>query len=384
MNLCRNIAVVVAFFLALTLSLSLAVGAVEYPPAIALESVIASSISEYTVYALSYSEELDYRGNADAEFRVPESWRWIPLMFNNSWQEVMLKHCNWNVVGYGEDEEGNHVAYTDYPAILKKGEKYTLEIVWELKLYHDRQLPDFSLEDSGTFDDIPPELVEEYTKAEGVWKNAVLDERIQRTAFSLKDPNVLQTLYNIIAWIGGHIRYWCPDKAQYPEEVYHTRKGECEDTSNLIIALCRILGIPAYLETGFGMDPEWDGEWSGGYLHFSWLNYYPTAWARVYVPNIGWLPVDWVACYRPGGPRTPKGAITQADILKPNFCVYYINIHSDPITVRKDIFLGWNEGMSETRHEQRMYLDVNLTLNHVDPLLGSEGVPWVYQHLPSD
>jgi len=384
MNLCRNIAAVVGFFLALTLSLSLTVGAVEYPPAIGLESVIASSTSEYTVYTLSYSEELDYRGKADEEFEVPESWRWIPLMFSNSWQEVTLKHCNWNVVGYGEDEEGNHVAYTDYPAILKKGEKYTLEIVWELKLYHDRQLPDFSLEDSGAFDAIPPELVEEYTKAEGVWKNAVLDERIQRTAFGLKDPNVLQTLYNIIAWIGGHIRYWCPDKAQYPEEVYHTRKGECEDTSNLIIALCRILGIPAYLETGFGMDPEWDGEWSGGYLHFSWLNYYPTAWARVYVPNIGWLPVDWVACYRPGGPRTPKGAITHAEILKPNFCVYYINIHSDPITVRKDIFLGWNEGMSQTRHEQEMYLDVNVTLNHVDSLLGSKAVPWGYQHLPSD
>ena len=101
------------------------------------------------------------------------------------------------------------------------------------------------------------------------------------------------------------------------------------------------------------------------------------------MPNIGWLPVDWVACYRPGGPRTPKGAITQADILKPNFCLYYINIHSDPITVRKEIFLGWNEGMSQTRHDQEMYLDVTVTLNHADSLLGSEGVPWVYQHLPS-
>ena len=119
------------------------------------------------------------------------------------------------------------------------------------------------------------------------------------------------------------------------------------------------------METGFGMDPEWDGEWGDGYLHFSWLNYYPTAWAKVHVPSIGWLPVDWVAGYRPGGPRTPKGAITQADILKPNFCLYYINIHSDPITARKEIFLGWNEGMFRTLYD-RDVLDVNVTLNQVE------------------
>ena len=139
MNLRRNILVLAGFFLALILSFPLAVGVVEDSSVIALGSDITPSTSEYTVYTLSYSEELDYRGKADEEFEVPESWRWIPLMFNNSWQEVTLKHCNWNVVGYGKDEEGNHVAYTDYPAILKKGEKYTLEIVWELKLYHDRQ-----------------------------------------------------------------------------------------------------------------------------------------------------------------------------------------------------------------------------------------------------
>ena len=123
MSLRRCILVLAGFSLPLTLSFPLAVGVTEDSSAIALESTIASSTSEYTVYTLSYSEELDYRGNADEDFVVPESWRWIPLMFNNSWQEVTLTHCNWNVVGYGEDEEGNHVAYTDYPTVLKKGEK---------------------------------------------------------------------------------------------------------------------------------------------------------------------------------------------------------------------------------------------------------------------
>ena len=80
------------------------------------------------------------------------------------------------------------------------------------------------------------------------------------------------------------------------------------------------------------------------------------------MPNIGWLPVDWVASYRPGGPRTAKGAITHSDILKPNFCLYYVNAHSDPMTARKEIFLGWNEGMFQTLYDHAMYLDVSVVL----------------------
>ena len=44
MNLCRNIVAVVGFFLALTLSLSLAVGTVEYPPVIGPQSVVVLTV----------------------------------------------------------------------------------------------------------------------------------------------------------------------------------------------------------------------------------------------------------------------------------------------------------------------------------------------------
>lgn len=365
MSFRKNILVLVGFFLAFTLSLPLlSMGAGEYPPAIGPQSAISSSDSTYTVYALVYSEELDYRGDADEEFEVPESWRWITLMFSNNLQEVTLKHCNWDIIGYGEDEDGNYVAYTDYPDVLKKGEKYKLEIFWELKLYHDRKLPEFSLEDSGMFDDISPELVEEYTKTEGVWKNAMRDEQIRETAFNLRNPNVLQTLYNIIEWMGNNITY--KSRGIYPEEVYYTREGECDDVSRLIVAFCRILGIPAYLEVGFGMEKWADVKASlyDGHLHILQQNYYPNAWAKVYVPNIGWLPVDWVASYEPGagGPKTAKGAITQADILKSNFCIYYIVTHSDHMKERKEILLGYVEGMERTLYDQEMYLDVSVWL----------------------
>ena len=44
MNLCRNIAVVVGFFLAFTLSLPLTMGAVEYPSAIGPQSVVVLTV----------------------------------------------------------------------------------------------------------------------------------------------------------------------------------------------------------------------------------------------------------------------------------------------------------------------------------------------------
>lgn len=362
-----DLSALAGFLLALTVSLPLPTGAVELPLTDCPQSALGYTDSSYTVYTLRYSEELQYGGGVDEEFQVPQSWRRIPLMFSNAWQEVTLKHCNWNVSSYGKDADGNHIAYTDYPDVLRTGEKHVLEIVWELKLHHERKLADFSLEQSGTFDDMPRGLVQEYTKSEGVWANAMLDERIRDTAFALRDPCVLQTLYNIIGWVSVNIGYRVPDTPQYPEDVYYTRKGECEDTSNLIVAFCRILGIPAWLEVGFGVEPDWDGEWSNELLHFSWLNYYPTAWAKVYVPNIGWLPVDWVASYRPGGPRTVRGAITHADILKPNFCLYYVNAHCDPMTERKEIFLGWNEGMLRKLYGHEMYVEVSVELVGVEP-----------------
>ena len=319
----------------------------------------------YTLYTLRYSEGLRYDGEADEGFRVPQSWRRIPLMFSNAWQEVTLRDCNWDLAGYGKDVDGNNIAYIDYPDVLQTGGRYELELVWELKLYHARKLVDFSLQQSGTIEDMPRELVEEYTKEEGVWRNAMLDQRIRDTALALRDPCVLQALYNIIGWVSGNIAYRVPDTPRYPEDVYYTGEGECEDTSNLIVAFCRILGIPAWLEVGFGVEPDRDGEWNDELLHFAWLNYYPTAWAKVYVPNIGWLPVDWVASYRPGGPGTVRGAITHADILKPNFCLYYVNAHCDPMTERKDVFLGWNEGMVRTLQGHEMHLEVSVEL--VDP-----------------
>jgi transglutaminase-like putative cysteine protease/predicted glutamine amidotransferase len=76
-----------------------------------------------------------------------------------------------------------------------------------------------------------------------------------------------------------------------PFEVYTSRRGVCQDFTNLLICLARLLGIPAryscgYLYTG----PKHENRTMGEATH---------AWAQVYLPELGWKgfdPTNGVLC----------------------------------------------------------------------------------------
>jgi hypothetical protein len=75
------------------------------------------------------------------------------------------------------------------------------------------------------------------------------------------------------------------------------RKGDCDDQANLLILALRSLGVPAYLETALVADFNYRDErviWAPEahyYAAFVGVDY-AHAWAEVYVPPWGWLPVD--------------------------------------------------------------------------------------------
>jgi hypothetical protein len=72
-------------------------------------------------------------------------------------------------------------------------------------------------------------------------------------------------------------------------------RGDCDDQAILLISLCRIIGIPAYLQIGSIYSPEVDNETSTGWNghveniqnRIGWHG-----WAMVYIPPWEWLPVD--------------------------------------------------------------------------------------------
>lgn len=71
--------------------------------------------------------------------------------------------------------------------------------------------------------------------------------------------------------------------------VYNSRKGDCTEHSNLFIALARAAGIPAKAVVGKGFLPLYSI--GLGSVDIKGLGH---EWAIIYLPNIGWVPVDTV------------------------------------------------------------------------------------------
>lgn len=73
--------------------------------------------------------------------------------------------------------------------------------------------------------------------------------------------------------------------------------GSCEDFSLLYIALCRSVGIPARYVSGYRFSPEEVGRRETD------LDQFAHAWVEVYLPGIGWLPVDPTFVYTENGEK---------------------------------------------------------------------------------
>jgi len=69
-----------------------------------------------------------------------------------------------------------------------------------------------------------------------------------------------------------------------PFEVFMQRRGVCQDFSNLFIALCRLLDVPARYRVGYIFTGgKYDNERQGDASH---------AWVEVYIPLVGWRGFD--------------------------------------------------------------------------------------------
>jgi len=64
-------------------------------------------------------------------------------------------------------------------------------------------------------------------------------------------------------------------------QAYNSRVGDCSEFTHLFSALCRAVGIPTMFVSGYGYDPEKEDLGSMGH-----------AFAFIYLPGVGWAPVD--------------------------------------------------------------------------------------------
>lgn len=105
------------------------------------------------------------------------------------------------------------------------------------------------------------------------------DDAIERQAKLLASENSsLETIKNLADWVHSYvtydISYWGKSKAA--TAVFAERKGVCVEYTHLFIALARSLGFQTRYVSGYTYAGTWQSH----------------AWAEVYVPGYGWLPVD--------------------------------------------------------------------------------------------
>jgi|GEM_PF-1956394 len=122
----------------------------------------------------------------------------------------------------------------------------------------------------------PPQETFDYL---GESRYVVINDEIREKALEITQgsDNSFEAVSRISTWIFSNIEYDLSysGKILPSDEVYETRRGTCDEFTNIFLAMCRAVGIPARYVAGIIYSKE------GWGYH---------AWAEVYLDK--WVPVD--------------------------------------------------------------------------------------------
>ncbi len=258
--------------------------------------------------------------NGTKTWDLIEEDRTFNLFMNNTWQTVMLINHSYPLETNKSDGDGNPIAVLQFPkSELQPGENISYTISCRA-IWKPRLIPSISEVLSETLNEIPQNLTEEYCQEEGPWLLSDTELRNLTQNVAQNETNVLAAVNKFVVWIWQNIQ--APhtpvlhEVPLYPNETFKYKEGDCDDQAVLLITLCRIYGIPSYLQTGCMYMPElgsftetlWDGHATVVSKRIGWHG-----WAIVYVPPWGWLPFDLT--YAIGGKGNPLNAIKTSAVV---------------------------------------------------------------------
>ena len=255
-------------------------------------------------YILSYRLTVTYYNGGNRTLTLSDYDVSVPLFFSNELQEVELTWSSYPIKGVFMDPDGNRWAILKVPdRELVPRESLSFSVEYRITS-RTGEAPDISIEASGMLDQIPGSLKERYCGPAACWQTDFQPLRELAYNLSYGKEKVLDIVASFIRWIYANIRYMSYDMPRYPNETFLSRKGDCDDQANLFITLCRIVGIPAYLQIGciymyplLGRHKVFSGSAWDGHVVYSSVDVGWHGWAVVYVPPWGWLPVDLTASY---------------------------------------------------------------------------------------
>ncbi|MGM5482839.1 MAG: transglutaminase-like domain-containing protein [Nanobdellota archaeon] len=167
----------------------------------------------------------------------------------------------------------------EWNAVNNKKLAYRLEseIITKNSLKKITESPSFPLKDS-------PE-VGFLDETESVDYNTGNIKSLANSLASGKD-SLYPTVHGFADWVNENIEYKMSSTTTHASQkaswVLENREGVCDEITNLFIALCRSVGIPARFVSGvsYTTDSRFLDKWSSH------------GWAEVYFPGYGWIPFD--------------------------------------------------------------------------------------------
>lgn len=278
-----------------------------------------------------YEEGIIANGGKDILI-LNQTDRYYELLMNSSFQKVFLINSSHKIVNFFYDEDGAPIIELDMPKEILPKSYIKYYVTQKIEIYESFSLnEDISFEKSGNLSDIMNtyykiNLFSKTISPIGIWKyNDSNWHYLIEKAKELKgnEENVLKIVCSFINWIGKNVEY--PENGsempKYPNETITLEnikknikgEGDCDDQANLLILLCRAIGIPAFLQTGGiilykekykNFETSWNGHLNFYYGYVGWH-----AWAMVYIPPWGWIPVDLTWGYYGLGKKDPLTAI---------------------------------------------------------------------------
>jgi hypothetical protein len=242
--------------------------------------------------------------NGKDSYTLNEQEKLFSMFMNSSWQNAYLLKTNHPYV-YANDINGNPHILFDLPTI-PPGENLTVNLTLKI-IEKERKIPNVSMDYSGDLIDIPVDLRSKYCTYKGSW--LINDKKLIKLANDILQSenntnNVLKIVTSLAYWIGNHVLSFSHDVPFYPNETYITKEGDCDDKANLLITLCRILDIPAYLQIGclYNSGTEYETRFNGHLLTLlKHISYH--GWAVIYIPPWGWVPFDMTLAWSSADPR---------------------------------------------------------------------------------
>ena len=158
--------------------------------------------------------------------------------------------------------------------------------LWELQwLISERDL--------GSASEIPDSVLRRYLRDGSDYRieEAILQRAAERVG--TPDGGILEQVRRVHDFVIDSLDYERDARWDPADTVLRRGRGSCSEYSYLMIALCRLHGVPARYAGGTWIDTAEDdaGEeaLAGGVLHVDRVFH---RWVEVYLPRLGWFPID--------------------------------------------------------------------------------------------